>query len=151
MNEIVIRQATRADLDRCAQLLTDLFSIETDFVIDHEKQKAGLRLLFDNPKRSAILVAEKRNAVVGMVTGQLVVSTAVGGYSILLEDLFVVKDCRRLNIGGRLVEGLIAWGVEKGARRVQLVADSDNHFALKFYQSNNFVRGKMVGLYRFLN
>ena len=148
MSNIVIRLATRTDLDRLTFFLNELFSIETDFVIDIDKQKNGLELLFRNPKRSVIIVAEMDDIVVGMVTGQLVISTAIGGYSILLEDMFVVKEHRRLHLGAMLVDGLKSWGVDKGAKRIQLVADRDNSPALKFYCANGFSQGKMVALYR---
>ena len=83
-----------------------------------------------------------------MVSGQLVVSTAVGGYSLLLEDMFVLPQYRRKHAGRMLLEALSLWAWGKGASRIQLVADRNNHPALMFYRKNDFKQGEMVGMYK---
>jgi ribosomal protein S18 acetylase RimI-like enzyme len=142
----VIRQATIDDIDCLAELLSELFSIEKSFTINKLKQKAGLSLLIDN-KNSVVLVAEKNNRIIGMVTGQLVVSTAEGGFSVLLEDMSVSGKYRRKGVGSDLLETLASWGFRKGAKRIQLLADRTNDPAIAFYVDHDFSRSNMEGLY----
>jgi len=144
-----IRQATIDDLDQLASLIAELFIIEKDFTADVKKQKAGLSLLLDN-NRALVLVAEKNNKIIGMVTGQLLVTTAEGGISILLEDMVIHEKFRQKGIGGELLEILIGWGLRKGGTRIQLLVDRNNYPAFSFYHNHGFTRSNMEGLYKML-
>ena len=146
-----VRPATEDDMDSMLRLLAQLFSIEQDFRIDPQRQASGLRRLLADSERTCILVADGRPSVAGMVTGQLVVSTAVGGLSLLVEDLVVDERSRRRGIGHSLVEALEAWGRRRGALRLQLVADETNAAALHFYESHSWQRSRMVALYKGLS
>ncbi|NTW17694.1 MAG: GNAT family N-acetyltransferase, partial [Syntrophaceae bacterium] len=97
--DLIIRKAGKDDIDALSALLGKLFSMETDFVVDREKQKAGLELFLADSDDRIIFVALFDEVIVGMVTCQLVVSTAVGGYSILLEDMYIVDTFRQEGIG----------------------------------------------------
>jgi GNAT superfamily N-acetyltransferase len=128
-----IRPASTADLPALVRLLGDLFSIEADFVPDPERQRFGLALMLSDHRSRTVLVAERRGAVVGMVTGQLVVSTAEGGLSAWVEDLIVERAERGGGVGRALLEALESWATDRGATRLQLVADRENARALGFY------------------
>ena len=92
---LTLRSATAVDVDALVGLLGVLFEIEADFQPDAGRQRAGLALLLAAPARSTVLVAERAGAVVGMVTAQLVVSTAEGGPSAWVEDMVVLASERR--------------------------------------------------------
>jgi GNAT superfamily N-acetyltransferase len=145
--QIQLRRGHQSDIDGLSRLLAGLFSLETDFAIDQEKQKAGLALILDNPDRSAIFIAENDGVLVGMATAQLVVSSAAGGYSILLEDMYVVENWRRHGIGTSLMRMAQSWGKQKGALRIQLLADERNMAAHVFYKRMGFQISRMVGFY----
>jgi GNAT superfamily N-acetyltransferase len=132
--DLTIRSAHPADLDVLVALLTALFSIEADFRPDPERQRRGLALMLEEPARRAVLVAESAGAVVGMVTAQLVVSTAEGGLSALVEDMVVEAAQRGRGIGRHLLAAIEAWARERGAMRLQLLADRENAPALAFYE-----------------
>jgi len=148
--EFIIRKAKPADAKRLADLLVELFSIETDFTIDRKKHLEGLKQVILDFDRSVILVAEHKGIIVGMVSGQLVISTAIGGCSVLLEDMCITKEFRRSGAGSVLLESIVAWGKGKGAARIQLVADSENHSALEFYLKKGFSSSRMTGMYLIL-
>jgi GNAT superfamily N-acetyltransferase len=145
--QIRLRKGTRADINGVSALLADLFSIETDFAVDPQKQKAGLALFFNSCEEKAIFVAEDKGVLVGMVTCQLVVSTAAGGHSILLEDLYVKDRFRYRGIGTSLIRMVQNWGEGKGALRIQLLADKRNKTAHIFYRILGFQASRMKGLY----
>ena len=146
--DVVIRPARTADLDRLVHLLQDLFSIEADFTPDPERQRAGLALMLSDPAQRAVLVAEWRGSVLGMVTAQLVVSTAEGGHSALVEDMIVEEAARGAGLGRLLLGGIERWAVERGATRLQLLADRANTPALAFYDRAGWSGTQLVCLRR---
>jgi GNAT superfamily N-acetyltransferase len=128
-----IRAATPADLDALVRLLGVLFSIEADFRPDPGRQRRGLALLLAEPERCAVLIADDAGVVVGMVTAQLVISTAEGGLSALVEDMVVDEAVQRRGVGRRLLDAVERWAMARGATRLQLLADRENAPALAFY------------------
>jgi GNAT superfamily N-acetyltransferase len=148
-NQIVIRKAEEHDIDAMCLLLAGLFAIETDFESDVQKQRNALNLLIKDDNKAAF-VAMSGHTIFGMITGQLVVSTAGGGYSVLLEDLFVIPEYRGKGIASMLIKHIISWGKDKGAIRVQLVADERNSAALELYKKAGFSRSSMRGLYKMI-
>lgn len=130
-----IDKANADELEPLVSLLTILFSIEQDFRPDESAQRRGLKLLLDNPDQGQIFVARHQDAgVVGMVSAQLVISTAVGAHSVWIEDMVVRDDFRGQGVGKALLEKAMQWAKVKGAGRIQLVADADNPAALGFYK-----------------
>lgn len=144
-----IRPAASGDLSALTRLLQELFTVETDFAVDAEKQRAGLQLLLDSPK-AGVWVAERCGCVVGMVTVQLMISTAEGGLSGLLEDLVVSSDYRRCGLGKALLGAAVKWSREQGATRIQLLADGRNVPALIYYRKQDWKQTNMVALRRAL-
>jgi GNAT superfamily N-acetyltransferase len=130
------------------RLLGQLFAIEADFHPDARKQQRGLELLLAEPDRSAALVAERGGAVVGMVTAQLVVSTAEGARSALVEDMVVDEAERGSGVGRALLEAIEAWAARSGATRLQLLADRENAPALGFYGRMGWRGTRLVCLRR---
>lgn len=128
----LVRKARQEDLEQLVGLLRLLFAIEEDFSFDAAKQQQGLALLL-NDDRGCVLAAEKDGRVVGMCTGQLVISTAEGGPAVLVEDVVVDPRHRGRGAGRALMNGLVAWAGERGATRLQLLADKNNPPALAFY------------------
>jgi GNAT superfamily N-acetyltransferase len=146
--DLRIRPATSADLPALVRLVGVLFSIEADFTPNPERQRAGLMLLLTDPRRCAVLVAERGSEVVGMVTAQLVASTAEGALSALVEDMVVEADSRGGGIGAALLRAIEAWARERGATRLQLLADCENAPALAFYVRMGWGATRLICLRR---
>lgn len=132
MQEILLRQAVSADLSQMAQLLEKLFAIEEDFQYSYDLQRQGLSLLLES-ESCTLIVATQSNTIVGMITGQLTISTAEGGRSLLVEDLYVDEQVQGRGIGKRLLHEVGKWASRYGAKRMQLLADVNNLKALDFY------------------
>ena len=62
------------------------------------------------------MAAECDDQIVGMCTGQLLVSTAEGGSKVIVEDLVVAEKQRGHGIGSRLVDAVEKWGAGCGAK-----------------------------------
>jgi GNAT superfamily N-acetyltransferase len=143
-----IRPANRHDLDGLVLLLQQLFSIEKDFDFAADKQRKGLELLLDSTS-AVIMVATENHSVIGMATAQLVISTAEGGPSLLVEDVVVQPSRQHQGIGARLLRALGGWGAERGAERMQLLADLTNSSALDFYRHLGWRQTRLICLRKF--
>lgn len=141
IKDVLIRTALLQDIPVMADLLADLFSLESDFVADREKQIQGLEaLLADQSKRSHAVVATINGSVVGMATVQILISTAEGGRVGLVEDVIVDRHHRGRGVGALLLGRIIAWSRSEGLLRLQLLADNGNQRAISFYTGNDWQR-----------
>ena len=144
--EAIIRRAEFSDIPDLVELLKELFSIEVDFEFNAGLQEQGLFMMLQSPETRCIMVAEVNQQVVGMCTGQLVVSTAKGGFSGLVEDLVINQKYRRKGLGSRLLEAVEKWCNSSGAKRIQLLADKNNSKALAFYEKCNWQKTQLICL-----
>lgn len=113
-------------------------------------QRHGLELLLAESERALVLVAEIDSRVVGMVSVQLVISTAEGKPSALLEDLVVDQSFRGRGIGSKLLLEAATWSARRGASRLRLLADITNENALTFYARLGWHRTSLINLRRHL-
>lgn len=140
---IAIDFATAEDLPQLADLLAELFALESDFAPERDKQLRGLQLILDNPALGRLFVLRIDGAVAGMANALITVSTAEGGKVLLLEDVIVSRAHRGGGYGRRLVAHVLDWARGQGMTRVTLLADRDNHPALAFYRTLGFELSNM--------
>lgn len=145
MQVFSVRVATCFDLETLNSLLAELFSIEEDFQFNENLQRQGLLLMLENPK-GVVLVAESKHRVIGMATGQLVISTAEGGVSLLVEDVIISKKWRGVGVGKQLVDSVCRWAATLGAKRFQLLADASNYEGLQFYEKTGWNKTNLICL-----
>jgi GNAT superfamily N-acetyltransferase len=135
MDSISYFQAQSTDIADLVSLLATLFSIEQDFKPDYSNQEKGLALLIRSPNTGTICVAKNtKGQVIGMVSAQLVISTAQGASSAWVEDMVVEEAYRGQGIGKKLLQQALDWAKTKGATRAQLLVDLSNSEALGYYQ-----------------
>ena len=126
-------------------LLAELFTIESDFSPDNEKQAHGLGALVADPSgRTLVIVAVSDMNVIGMATVQTLISTAEGGRVGLIEDVIVDKKFRRKGIGALLLKEIAAWSGRMRLKRLQLLVDRDNHPALGFYSFQGLTFTRLI-------
>ena len=114
---VTIRRANHGDLNLMCALLEQLFSLEADFSVDRQRQIKGLKMMVAQDG-ARLLVAEAAGRVVGMCSGQVVVSTAEGGPAVLVEDVVVDNRWRGLGIGRLLLDRGPAMGPQAGGREI---------------------------------
>jgi GNAT superfamily N-acetyltransferase len=141
---IAIDFATERDLSAMADLLYELFTLESDFKPERAKQIAGLELVLKTPAIGQLFVLRVDGEVAGMANALITVSTAEGTRVVLLEDVIVAAKHRGSGLGRRLVERVCAWAKNQGMTRITLLADKDNVSALKFYETLGFVESAML-------
>ncbi|HIJ91615.1 MAG: GNAT family N-acetyltransferase [Desulfobulbaceae bacterium] len=133
MAHAVIRPARPDDLDALVELLRILFGIEADFDFDAARQRRGLAMLLAQ-EAAVILVAEAAGRVMGMCSGQLTISTAEGGFALLVEDVVVAEPWQGKGVGRALLAAMEQWAASRKVGRLQLLADRNNTAALEFYR-----------------
>ena len=143
---IQIEFATAADLPYMADLLAELFTLESDFQPDREKQISGLRTILDEPELGKLFVLRVDGKVAGMANALFTISTAEGGRALLLEDVIVNRDYRGRGFGRQLVEYVLNWAKLRGIVRITLLADRENKPALDFYHRLGFGDSNMTVL-----
>lgn len=140
--EIVIRKAVGKDVPLMVNLLTELFSIESDFTPAPKKQSRGLNLLLARSGAMCFVACNGDN-VVGMITCQMLISTAEGGTVGLVEDIIVAKEYRRMGVGEKLIKSMERWGSSMEMFRLQLLVDLDNTSAASFYKNSGWNETRM--------
>jgi GNAT superfamily N-acetyltransferase len=142
----IVVKATPDDIPQLSELLTVLFTQESDFQPDAEKQFAGLRQIINNPDVGDILVMRCGSGIVGMVNILYTISTACGRKVAIVEDMVVRPENRNRGIGSMLLSAAIERAHAAGCSRITLLTDRANASAIRFYQRKGFVQSQMIPL-----
>jgi GNAT superfamily N-acetyltransferase len=142
--EVIIEPATEADLDELSDLLGELFAQESDFRPNKDKQLRGLRLIFEQPNRGRVFVLRRQGTIVGMINLLFTISTAEGGFVILLEDLVIHKQFQGHGYGSKLLQHAIDFARQKNFLRITLLTDRPENVAQEFFRRHGFHESSMI-------
>ena len=146
MDEPHIEQATLEDLPQLTDLLFDLFTQEADFVPNRARQMRGLRLILEQPNRGRIFVLRSNGTILGMINLLFTISTAEGGFVVMLEDVIVHRDYRGKGFGDKLLSHAIEYAKKKDFLRITLLTDRLNEQGQRFFKAHGFFESKMIPL-----
>src|ERR1700757_1130960 len=141
---VLIEPATEADLDELSEMLGELFAQESDFRPDKDRQIRGLRLIFEQPSRGRVFVLRRDGVIVGMINLLFTISTAEGGFVILLEDLVVHKQFQGHGYGSKLLQHAIEFARQKNFLRITLLTDRPENVAQEFFRRHGFRDSSMI-------
>lgn len=147
MKEFVYRKAEKKDIEGMVRLLGILFSKEKDFQFAPELHRKALEHIIDKSgKANLAITAFQKNSpeLIGMMTVQTVVSTATGELSGWVEDVVIDPSFQGQGAGKGMLDFAEKWAVSSGITRLQLLADRDNHSALRFYQLRGWTESNMI-------
>jgi GNAT superfamily N-acetyltransferase len=144
MSDVAIEPAIAEDLDELSSLLGELFSEESDFRPNKEKQLRGLRLIFEQPNRGRVFVLRRDRSIVGMINLLITISTAEGGFVILLEDLVIHKGYRGHGYGSMLLDYAIEFARQKNFKRITLLTDRPELRSQSFFRKHGFYESPML-------
>jgi GNAT superfamily N-acetyltransferase len=151
MSELThIEPATIQDLPELTQLLMELFAQESDFRPSYNNQMRGLRLILEQPNRGRVFVLRSADRIIGMINLLFTISTAEGGFVILLEDLIIHSDFRGQGMGSQLLNYAIEYAKQKDFLRITLLTDRVSEESLVFFEKHGFQRSDMVPMRLFL-
>lgn len=144
LTSLKIESATLDDLPALTELLFDLFTQEADFAPDRAKQMKGLQLILEEPSRGRIFVLRNGKKIIGMINLLITISTAEGGFVLILEDLVIHCDHRGQGYGGRLLEHALEYARQKNFLRITLLTDHGEEQARNFYMNYGFIESDMI-------
>ena len=143
-NHTRIEPATLEDLPMLVDMVMKLFTIEKDFEPDRVKQERGLRSILEQPSRGRIFVVRTDHQIIGMVNLLFTLSTAMGGFVLLMEDVIIHPDHRGQRYGTQLMEHVVDFARKKDFLRITLLTDEISAESQRFFQKLGFEHSHMI-------
>lgn len=143
-----IEPATIEDLEEITNLTMELFELLGDFTPDREVQMRGIRLILEEPSRGRIFVLRNDHRIFGMVNLLFTISTAVGGFAIVMEDFIIHPDHRQSGYGAMLLDHVITFAEKKNFKRITLLTDKISADSQKFFNKYGFDHSHMIPMRR---
>lgn len=146
-----VEPATIEDLAALTELVMNLFSGSADFRPERDVQERGLRLILEQPNRGRIFVVRTTDKIFGMVNLLFTISTARGGFVILMEDVVIHPDHRGQGYGTMLIDYVVEFARQKQFKRITLLADRLSEESQKFFLKNGFELSTMIPMRRIID
>ncbi len=144
-NEARVEIATLDDLPALTELVMELFAMSSgDFQPDCEVQERGLRLILEQPSRGRIVVVRNKDKIFGMVNMLFTISTARGGFVILMEDVVIHPHHRGQGYGSMLLNHVIDFAKQKNFLRITLLTDKISAESQDFFRKQGFEYSNMI-------
>jgi len=146
-----VEPATIEDLPALIELVMNLLSGSSDFTADQVLQERGLRLILEQPNRGRIFVVRNNDRIFGMVNLLFTISTARGGFVILMEDLVIHPDHRGQGYGEMLVNYVVEFAKQKNFKRITLLTDRMSAESQAFFAKRGFEHSHMIPMRRIID
>lgn len=139
-----VETATIEDLPDLVDLVMELFSLQDDFTPDQLAQERGLALILEQPARGRILILRNGHRIIGMVNLLFTISTAMGGFVVLMEDVIIHPDHRGQGYGTMLIEHATDLALQKDFKRITLLTDKISAESQSFFRKHGFEYSNMI-------
>lgn len=146
-----VEPASIEDLPELVALTMDLFAHSGDLRADSQVQEHGLRLILEQPARGRIFVLRSDDAIFGMVNLLFTISTAMGGFVILMEDVIVHPVHRGHGYGTMLIEYVLDFAKKKDFKRITLLTDKISADSQHFFKKMGFEYSSMIPMRRIIH
>jgi GNAT superfamily N-acetyltransferase len=146
-----VEPATIEDLPSLTELVMNLLQGSSDFTADKELQERGLRLILEQPNRGRIFVVRNQDRIFGMVNLLFTISTARGGFVILMEDVVIHPDHRGQGYGAMLVHYVVDFAKRKNFKRITLLTDRMSADSQVFFEKQGFEHSHMIPMRRIID
>ncbi len=143
-DQVRVEPATIEDLPALAELVMDLFAASGDFSPDRTTQERGIQLILEQPNRGRIFVVRNEHRIVGMVNLLFTISTAMGGFVILMEDVVIHPNHRGQGYGSMLLDYVVSFAKQKQFKRITLLTDRISAESQNFFTRNGFEYSNMI-------
>ncbi|MEZ4294942.1 MAG: GNAT family N-acetyltransferase [Polyangiaceae bacterium] len=132
-----ISLAERASLSDAVRLLAAQLA-EHAITLDDDAITRGVAGLLEDPRRGCILLARAAGQPVGLACLSFIWTLEHGGFSVWLDELYVVPHLRSQGLGQKLVHAVIAHARSLGAAAIDLEVDEDHARAAHLYAREGF-------------
>ena len=146
-----VEPATIEDLPALTELVMELFAISGDFSPDRSVQEKGLQLILEQPNRGRIFVLRNNHRIFGMVNLLFTISTARGGFVLLMEDVVVHPAHRGQGYGTLLLQYVVDFAKLKNFKRITLLTDKISEESQEFFRKNGFEHSNMIPMRRMID
>jgi N-acetylglutamate synthase-like GNAT family acetyltransferase len=146
-----VEPATIEDLPALTELVMSLFLLSGDFTPDRAVQERGLELILEQPSRGRIFVVRNDDRIFGMVNLLFTISTARGGFVILMEDVVIHPDHRGQGYGGMLLDYVAEFAKQKHFKRITLLTDRISAESQEFFKKRGFEYSNMIPMRRIID
>lgn len=143
--------ATLEDLPALTELVMNFFSHSEDFTPDRALQVRGLQLILEQPSRGRIFVVRNQHQIFGMVSLLFTISTARGGFVILMEDMVIQMDHRSQGYGTMLLDHVAEFAKKKHFKRITLLTDRISAESQEFFKKRGFEHSHMIPMWRIID
>jgi len=134
---ISVRPATPADRETCVRLLVARL-VEHDLPADSVGIGSGVDLAFIPHSPAWLLLAEVDGVAVGVVLANEVVSVEKYGYTLWVEEFYVVSEARRQGVATAFLDYIVGEGRRRGVRAVELEVVPTQAAAVALYRRHGF-------------
>ncbi len=114
-------------------------------------QERGLQLILEQPNRGRIFVVRNHDQIFGMVNLLFTISTARGGFVILMEDVVIHPDHRGQGYGTMLVDHVAEFAKKKHFKRITLLTDRISAESQEFFKKRGFDYSNMIPMRRIID
>lgn len=128
-----------------------LFAFSGDFTPDRLTQERGLQLILEQPSRGRIFVVRNDERIFGMVNLLFTISTARGGFVILLEDVVIHPDHRGQGFGMMLLDYVTEFAKKKQFKRITLLTDRISAESQEFFKKCGFDYSNMIPMRKIID
>lgn len=146
-----VEPATIDDLPALVELVMGLFSKSSDFKPDEAAQERGLRLILEQPNRGRIVVVRNSDRIFGMVNLLFTISTARGGFVLLMEDVVIDADHRGQGYGAMLLNHVFEFAKQKSFKRITLLTDRVSAESQEFFKKHGFEYSNMIPMRKIID
>lgn len=146
-----VEPATIEDLPELVGLVMELFSKSKDFAPDHDVQERGLQLILEQPNRGRIFVLRNDHRIFGMVNLLFTISTAMGGFVIVMEDVIIHPDHRGQGYGTLILQHVLDFAKQRHFKRITLLTDKISEESQEFFKKNGFEYSNMIPMRKIIN
>ena len=146
-----VEPATIEDLPALTELVMNLLGHSGDFTADRTLQERGLQLILEQPSRGRIFVVRNNDRIFGMVNLLFTISTARGGFVILMEDVVIHPDHRGQGYGTMLVDYVADFAKKKQFKRITLLTDRISAESQEFFKKRGFDYSNMIPMRRIID
>lgn len=146
-----VEPATLEDLPALTELVMNLLTASGDFTPDRTLQERGLQLILEQPSRGRIFVVRNQDQIFGMVNLLFTISTARGGFVILMEDVVIHPDHRGQGYGTMLVDYVADFAKKKHFKRITLLTDRISAESQEFFKKRGFDYSNMIPMRRIID
>ena len=144
MKDILIREATKSDLQAVGKLLVDLAdALDYTEGIDTEIVLKNYEHLLDDVN-SHFLVAAREGKPVGFINFTVRQTILHQGPSALIDELVVAEEYRGKGVGRQLVQAAFEKCRQLGCSEVEVSTEKANLKARKFYEQCGFEERGML-------